>query len=98
MKVCFLRFVTIETIFDTMVAVPKGTPTLDISGTELRKRLRTGAAIPDWFSYEEVVKVLRESYPPRVKQGFVCTSIFTFISSIRNHERLPSHSVLDWAS
>jgi len=50
--------------------VPKGTQTLDISGTELRKRLRTGAAIPDWFSYEGVVKVLRESYPPRPKQGF----------------------------
>jgi len=51
--------------------VPKGAQTLDISGTELRKRLRTGAPIPDWFSYEAVVKTLRESYPPRSKQGFV---------------------------
>jgi len=50
--------------------VPKGTQTLDISGTELRRRLKTGAPIPDWFSYEAVVKVLRESYPPRNKQGF----------------------------
>lgn len=32
--------------------VPKGVQTLDISGTELRRRLRTGAPIPDWFSYE----------------------------------------------
>lgn len=32
--------------------VPKGVQTLDISGTELRRRLKTGAAIPDWFSYE----------------------------------------------
>jgi len=51
--------------------VPKEAQTLDISGTELRRRLRTGAAIPDWFSYEDVVKTLRESYPPRTKQGFV---------------------------
>ncbi|KDQ62121.1 hypothetical protein JAAARDRAFT_189492 [Jaapia argillacea MUCL 33604] len=51
--------------------VPKGVQTLDISGTELRKRLRTGAAIPDWFSYDAVVKTLRASYPPRDKQGFV---------------------------
>ncbi|KAH8107882.1 ATP-sulfurylase [Cristinia sonorae] len=51
--------------------VPKGVQTLDISGTELRKRLRTGAAIPDWFSYDAVVKTLRESYPPRAQQGFV---------------------------
>ncbi|EPQ29465.1 uncharacterized protein PFL1_03220 [Pseudozyma flocculosa PF-1] len=50
--------------------VPKGTPTLDISGTELRRRLKTGAAIPDWFSYESVVKTLRESYPPKAQQGF----------------------------
>lgn len=34
--------------------VPAGVQTLDISGTELRRRLRTGAAIPDWFSYEYV--------------------------------------------
>merc|ERR1711939_1007671 len=50
--------------------VPKGVQTLDISGTELRRRLKNGAPIPDWFSYEAVVKVLRESYPPRNKQGF----------------------------
>jgi sulfate adenylyltransferase len=51
--------------------VPKGAQTLDISGTELRKRLKSGAPIPDWFSYDEVVRTLRESYPPRHKQGFV---------------------------
>ncbi|KAI3482286.1 hypothetical protein L1887_55047 [Cichorium endivia] len=50
--------------------VTPGTQTMDISGTELRRRLRTGAAIPDWFSYESVVKTLRESYPPKAKQGF----------------------------
>lgn len=44
--------------------------TLNISGTDLRRRLRTGATIPEWFSYPEVVKVLRESHPPRAKQGF----------------------------
>ncbi|KAI6046047.1 hypothetical protein EDC04DRAFT_2631713 [Pisolithus marmoratus] len=51
--------------------IPAGMQTLNISGTELRKRLKTGAAIPDWFSYEAVVEKLRESYPPRNKQGFV---------------------------
>ncbi|KAG9316402.1 hypothetical protein JVU11DRAFT_2436 [Chiua virens] len=51
--------------------VPAGVQTLDISGTELRRRLKTGAAIPDWFSYDAVVRRLRESYPPRNQQGFV---------------------------
>ena len=50
--------------------VPAGVRTLDISGTELRRRLRVGGDIPEWFSYPEVVKVLRESNPPRNKQGF----------------------------
>ncbi|KAF9968610.1 Sulfate adenylyltransferase [Actinomortierella ambigua] len=50
--------------------VPAGARTLDISGTELRRRLRTGAHIPEWFSYPEVVALLRQSHPPRVKQGF----------------------------
>ncbi|KAI9733292.1 MAG: Sulfate adenylyltransferase [Cirrosporium novae-zelandiae] len=50
--------------------VEAGIRTLDISGTELRSRLRTGREIPTWFSYPEVVKVLRESYPPRYSQGF----------------------------
>ena len=35
--------------------VPKGEETLDISGTELRRRLKTGGHIPDWFSYECVL-------------------------------------------
>ncbi|CAN6654043.1 sulfate adenylyltransferase [Trichomonascus vanleenenianus] len=50
--------------------VPQGVKTLNISGTELRKRLRLGTHIPEWFSYPEVVKVLRESHPPRAQQGF----------------------------
>ncbi|RDW61528.1 sulfate adenylyltransferase [Coleophoma crateriformis] len=50
--------------------VPKDVRTLDISGTELRARLRSGREIPEWFSYPEVVKVLRESHPPRSAQGF----------------------------
>lgn len=50
--------------------VKPGTRTLNISGTELRARLKSGRDIPEWFSYPEVVRVLRESHPPRFKQGF----------------------------
>jgi len=58
------RYAPIDTV-DTSV-----TRTLNISGTELRRRLKVGASIPEWFSYPEVVKILRESNPPRPKQGF----------------------------
>jgi sulfate adenylyltransferase len=51
---------------------------LDISGTELRRRLREGIEIPDWFSFPEVVTELRRTSPPRAKQGF--TVFFTGLS------------------
>lgn len=49
----------------------KTTKTANISGTELRQRLRDGTEIPEWFSYPEVVKILRATNPPRKQQGFV---------------------------
>jgi sulfate adenylyltransferase len=58
--------------------VAKGTRTLDISGTELRRRLREGLEIPEWFSFPEVVAELRRTHPPRYKQGF--TVFFTGLS------------------
>ena len=58
--------------------VPEGTTVLDISGTELRRRLREGLEIPEWFSFPEVVKELRRTSPPRSKQGF--TVFFTGLS------------------
>ncbi|KAH6956484.1 hypothetical protein HG530_001931 [Fusarium avenaceum] len=50
--------------------IPENTRTLNISGTELRHRLRTGKEIPEWFSYPEVVKVLREENPLPAEKGF----------------------------
>jgi len=58
--------------------VPKGSRVLDISGTELRRRLNEGAEIPSWFTYPEVVQELRRSFPPRHKQGV--TVFFTGLS------------------
>ncbi|PHH77121.1 hypothetical protein CDD82_3651 [Ophiocordyceps australis] len=50
--------------------IPEGTRTMNISGTELRSRLRTGKEIPSWFSYPEVVQVLREQNPLPREKGF----------------------------
>jgi sulfate adenylyltransferase len=58
--------------------VPDGTETLNISGTELRDRLATGAEIPAWFSFPEVVAELRKTHRPRSTQGF--TVFFTGLS------------------
>jgi len=51
---------------------------LNISGTELRRRLAEGLDIPDWFSFPDVVEELRRTHPPRHKQGF--TVFFTGLS------------------
>ena len=49
--------------------VPEGARVLNLSGTDLRDRLNEGRDIPAWFTYPEVVRELRLSYPPRHKQG-----------------------------
>ena len=58
--------------------LPKNSTVLEISGTEMRRRLMEGLEIPDWFSFPEVIKELRRSLPPRSKQGF--TVFFTGLS------------------
>lgn len=58
--------------------ISKDTKTLNISGTELRRRLDKGLDIPEWFSYPEVVEELRETQPPLNERGF--TVFFTGLS------------------
>jgi sulfate adenylyltransferase len=58
--------------------VEPGQKVLNISGTELRRRLFRGIDIPEWFSYPSVVKLLRQTHPPRNQQGF--TLFFTGLS------------------
>jgi len=58
--------------------VPKGVRILNISGTELRRRLDKGLEIPDWFSFPEVVVELRHARPPLSERGF--TVFFTGLS------------------
>ena len=58
--------------------VADGSTVLNISGTELRRRLNEGLDIPDWFSFPQVVSELRRSRPPRAQQGF--TVFFTGFS------------------
>lgn len=58
--------------------VAPGARVLNISGTELRRRLAAGSEIPSWFTFPEVVRELQRSYPPRHRQGF--TIFFTGLS------------------
>jgi sulfate adenylyltransferase len=58
--------------------IEDGVTVLNISGTELRRRLAEGLDIPEWFSFPEVVTELRRTRPPRARQGF--TVLFTGFS------------------
>ena len=58
--------------------IPEGMRTLDISGSELRRRLDRGLDIPDWFSFSSVISELRKSRPPLIRRGF--TVFFTGLS------------------
>ncbi len=58
--------------------IEDGLTVLNISGTELRRRLSEGLEIPEWFSFPAVVTELRKTKPARSKQGF--TVFFTGLS------------------
>lgn len=50
--------------------VDKNHTPLNISGTDLRKKLQHGQTIPSWFTYPSIVKELQKVYPLKNKQGF----------------------------
>ena len=56
-----------------------GETVLKISGTEFRRRLRDGVAIPGWFSFPAVIEELSRTRPPRERQGL--TVFFTGLPS-----------------
>ncbi len=58
--------------------VPAGEPTEELSGSELRRRLRAGEALPEWFTLPEVEAELRRAFPSRRERGF--TVFFTGLS------------------
>jgi len=71
-------YVTSKKEYFPVDQVPEGEETANISGTKLRHLLRTGSPIPEWFTYPEVSRILRQTYPPRLQQGF--TVFFTGLS------------------
>ena len=58
--------------------VPAGHRVLDLTGTDLRRRLAEGREIPAWFTFPEIAEELRRRHPPRHRQGL--TIFFTGLS------------------
>jgi sulfate adenylyltransferase len=58
--------------------VPNGLTALSVSGTELRRLLKSGESLPDWITFPEVAAELRRTYRPRRGQGI--TIFFTGLS------------------
>ncbi|HSF90578.1 MAG TPA: bifunctional sulfate adenylyltransferase/adenylylsulfate kinase [Paracoccaceae bacterium] len=71
-------FVQERAQYEPIDEVKENDTVLNISGTELRRRLQEGLEIPDWFSFPEVVSELRRTKPAKSKQGF--TVFFTGLS------------------
>ncbi|HVS66627.1 MAG TPA: bifunctional sulfate adenylyltransferase/adenylylsulfate kinase [Thermoanaerobaculia bacterium] len=71
-------FVEDRATYEPVDEVEPETRTLNISGTELRRRLAQGVDIPEWFTFPEVAEELRRTHPPRAEQGF--TVFFTGLS------------------
>lgn len=49
-----------------------------VSGSELRRLLVTDEPVPEWFSYPDVVSILKKNFPPKHKRGL--TIFFTGLS------------------
>ncbi|NOX73752.1 MAG: bifunctional sulfate adenylyltransferase/adenylylsulfate kinase [Alphaproteobacteria bacterium] len=71
-------YVQERTQYEPADEIEDGLTVLNISGTELRRRLSEGLEIPEWFSFPAVVEELRKTRPARHKQGF--TVFFTGFS------------------
>ncbi len=70
--VTFRELVYLEDIDDYVAAeeAPGNGKALFISGTQVREEyLAKGRELPSWFTRPETAEILRESYPPRYKQG-----------------------------
>uniref|UniRef100_A0A6C0CJ27 Uncharacterized protein n=1 Tax=viral metagenome TaxID=1070528 RepID=A0A6C0CJ27_9ZZZZ len=48
-------------VYQPIDEVPDGDEVKSLSGTQVREMLRSGQPIPEWFSYPEVVDILRKS-------------------------------------
>jgi len=67
-----LLYVVANDKYEEASAIPPGTATRSISGTQVRDDyLAKGLALPPWFTRPEVASILAESHPPRHRQG-VC--------------------------
>jgi len=49
---------------------PKNGKPTSISGTELRNRIINKKAIPEWFTYPDIISELRKTIPHKLQQGF----------------------------
>ncbi len=68
-----------EARYESVDAVPKGTRSADISGTQVRDDyLAKGLQLPEWFSRPAVAEILMEANPPKFRQGL--TIWFTGLS------------------
>tara|TARA_Y100000590_G_scaffold80611_2_gene89542 strand:- start:3130 stop:4830 length:1701 start_codon:yes stop_codon:yes gene_type:complete len=74
----FMVFVPSKDSYEPIEKIEELTDYQTISGTELRKLLDKGKGIPDWFTYQEVIKELEVSRPPLTQRGF--TIFFTGLS------------------
>jgi sulfate adenylyltransferase len=70
--VLFSEFVYLpdESRYEEIKKIHKHKTFFQLSGTEIRNRLKDGRSVPEWQLRPEIAEVLKESYPPLHQQGF----------------------------
>ena len=64
-----LVYLPFEDEYKTIDQVPEGAQTVSLSGSDIRRRIRSGKKIPEWATFPEVMAELHKAYPPPIKQG-----------------------------
>jgi sulfate adenylyltransferase len=67
-----LAYVQEDSTYQPLSQIEKGKTVSSISGTELRRMLETQAEIPEWFSFKEVVDILKTAYKKRGMCVYLC--------------------------
>ncbi|MFH2065502.1 MAG: bifunctional sulfate adenylyltransferase/adenylylsulfate kinase [Pseudomonadota bacterium] len=63
-------YVPFEDEYRSVSQVKKGTESISLTGTDIRKRVIAGKKIPSWATFDDVANELKKAYPPPRKQGF----------------------------
>jgi sulfate adenylyltransferase len=64
-----LVYLPFEDEYRSLDQIPKDVQFISLSGSDIRRRIRSGRRIPEWATFPEVMAEIQKAYPPPKQQG-----------------------------